>query len=135
MISINQKVPFSICRFETQGHGSIVGITSVAGDRGRQSNYVYGASKGGFSLFLQGLRNRLHPKGVHVLTVKPGFVDTPMTSHMAKGLLFAQPSTVARGIHRAIVRKKDVVYLPWFWRFILLVFVHIPESIFKRLKT
>jgi len=120
-------------RFEMQGRGVLVGISSVAGDRGRQSHYVYGAAKGGLSIFLAGLRNRMHSKGVKVITVKPGFVDTPMTAHMKKGLLFASPSTIARGIVRAIDRGADVAYLPWFWRWIMLVIRLIPEAIFKRL--
>lgn len=121
-------------RFEAQGSGTIVGISSVAGDRARQSNYVYGTAKGALSLFLQGLRNRLHPAGVRVVTVKPGFVDTPMTAHLPQGPLFAKPATIARGIHRAIRGGGDVVYLPWFWRFIMLVIRVIPEPLFKRLK-
>jgi short-subunit dehydrogenase len=120
-------------RFAAERGGTIVGISSVAGDRGRQSNYVYGASKGALSLFLQGLRNRLHAHGVTVITVKPGFVDTPMTAHLERGLLFADPAVVARGIYRAIHRGKSVVYLPWFWRPIMLVVRSIPEFVFKRL--
>jgi short-subunit dehydrogenase len=119
--------------FERQGGGCIAVISSVAGDRGRGSNYVYGAAKGALSLFLQGLRNRLHGKGVHVLTVKPGFVDTPMTAHLKKNALFARPEDIARGIYRAIAGKKDVVYLPGYWRIIMAVIKHIPESYFKRL--
>ncbi len=121
-------------RLEARGSGTIVAISSVAGDRGRASNYVYGASKGALSVFLQGLRNRLHRRGVRVVTVKPGFVDTPMTAHLDKGLLFARPETVARGIVRAIERGADVVYLPWFWRVIMLVIRLIPERVFKRLR-
>ena len=121
-------------RFEAQGAGTIVGISSVAGDRGRQSNYIYGASKGALSLYLQGLRNRLHDSGVQVVTVKPGFVDTPMTAHLDKSRLFVKPSWIARGIHRAIVRKKETVYLPWFWRIVMGIIGIIPERIFKRLK-
>jgi short-subunit dehydrogenase len=121
-------------RLAQQGSGTIVGLSSVAGDRGRQSNYVYGASKGALSLFLQGLRNRLHPLGVRVLTVKPGFVDTPMTAHLPKNALFASPARVARGIHRALAGSRDVVYLPWFWRGIMAVVRAIPEALFKRLR-
>lgn len=120
-------------RLEAQGHGTLAAISSVAGDRGRQSNYVYGAAKGMVTLFLQGLRNRLAKKGVQVLTIKPGFVDTPMTAAFKKGALWAQPEDVARGILRAIARRRDVVYLPGFWRLIMLLIRHIPERLFKRL--
>lgn len=118
---------------EAQGRGTIAVIGSVAGDRGRQSNYVYGAAKGLVARFLEGLRNRLAKAGVQVLTVKPGFVDTPMTAAFPKGALWAQPEQVARGIVAAIDRRKDEVYLPGFWRLIMLVIRHIPERIFKRL--
>ena len=121
-------------RFEEQGAGTIVGISSVAGDRARQSNYVYGVSKGGLSLFLQGLRNRLNSSGVRVITVKPGFVDTPMTEQIKKGLLFVDAATIARGIHSSIRRGKDVVYLPWFWRIIMGGIRGIPEGVFKRMR-
>lgn len=121
-------------RLQAQGAGMIVAIGSVAGDRGRQSNYAYGASKGMLALYLQGLRNRLAPKGVHVLTIKPGFVDTPMTAAFdKKGLLWATPEQVAKGITRAMRKQRDVVYLPWFWRWIMLVIRSIPERVFKRL--
>jgi len=120
-------------RLEAQGHGTIVVITSVAGDRGRRSNYVYGSAKGAVSLFLQGLRSRLHPSGIRVLTVKPGLVDTPMTAKFQKGLLWASPPQVAKGLMRALQGSKDVVYLPWFWRWIMLVVRMIPEKLFKRL--
>jgi hypothetical protein len=121
-------------RFEVQGHGTLAVISSVAGDRGRQSNYVYGAAKGMLSIFLQGLRNRLQKRGVQVLTIKPGFVDTPMTAEFRKGLLWARPETVARGIRNAINRGADVVYLPWFWRYIMWVIRAVPEVIFKRMR-
>jgi decaprenylphospho-beta-D-erythro-pentofuranosid-2-ulose 2-reductase len=120
-------------KFEAQGHGSLAVIGSVAGDRGRQSNYVYGAAKGMVSLFLQGLRNRLAKKGVQVLTIKPGFVDTPMTASLKKGALWAQPDAIARGIVQGIEKGRDEVYLPGFWRLIMSVIRHIPERIFKRL--
>ena len=116
------------------GRGTIAVIGSVAGDRGRQSNYVYGAAKGMVAVFLQGLRNRLARSGVAVVTIKPGFVDTPMTANIArKGLLWAQPDAVARGIVGAVARGRDVVYLPSFWRLIMLAIVHIPERVFKRM--
>ncbi len=121
-------------RFERQGSGTIAVISSAAGDRGRQSNYVYGAAKGAVSLFMQGLRNRLHPRGVHVLTIKPGFVDTPMTAAFPKGILWARPQKVAQGICEAIEKKKDVVYLPWFWSPVMRLIRGLPEAIFKRLR-
>ncbi|TCO86916.1 short-subunit dehydrogenase [Chthoniobacter flavus] len=121
-------------RFEQQGHGTIAVISSVAGDRGRQSNYVYGTAKAALNTFAQGLRNRLYSKGVHVLTVKPGFVDTPMTAHLPKGPLFASPDRVARDIIRAIDREQCVLYTPWFWRWIMLIINLIPEPIFRKLK-
>jgi decaprenylphospho-beta-D-erythro-pentofuranosid-2-ulose 2-reductase len=112
----------------------IIGIGSVAGDRGRQSNYLYGAAKGGLALFLQGLRNRLSATQVHVLTAKPGFVDTPMTENLQGLFLVAPPDKVADDIVRAYKKKRDVLYTPWFWRYIMLVIKYIPERIFKRLK-
>lgn len=119
---------------EMQGHGTVAVISSVAGDRGRQSNYVYGTAKGALTIFLQGLRNRLAAKGVHVVTIKPGFVDTPMTAAFPKGALWAKPEKVAADIDHAIASKRDVVYSPWFWFFIMMIIRHIPEKIFKRLK-
>ena len=119
--------------FEKQGSGCIAVISSVAGDRGRQSNYVYGAAKGGLSIFLQGLRNRLSKAGVCVLTIKPGFVITPMTAEFKKGVLWVQPKGVAEAIVGAIQKRKNVVYVPWFWRWIMFVIRSIPESIFKRM--
>lgn len=119
--------------FETQQSGVIAAISSVAGDRGRQSNYIYGSAKGMVTLFMQGLRNRLAKKGVAVVTIKPGFVDTPMTANIKKGLLWAQSEAIAKGIVNAIERRKDEVYLPWFWYWIMLIIRHIPETVFKRL--
>lgn len=120
--------------FEGRKKGNITVISSVAGDRGRQSNYVYGAAKGGLTTFLQGLRNRLAHHDVSVTTIKPGFVDTPMTANIKKGPLFASAETVARRIHKAMLRGDSVVYTPGFWRLIMLVILHIPEFIFKKLK-
>jgi len=120
-------------RFAAQRSGTIAVISSVAGDRGRQSNYVYGAAKGLVTRFLQGLRNRLAKEGVQVLTIKPGFVDTPMTAAFKKGALWATPDAVARGILAAIDKGRDEVYLPWFWAGIMAIIRHIPERLFKRL--
>jgi len=120
---------------ERNGGGTLAVVSSVAGLRGRQSNYIYGAAKGGLILYLQGLRNRLHPAGVRVLTLLPGFVDTPMTGHVAKGPLFVSAETAGRLIHRAITRGRgDVAYIPFFWRPILWIIRAIPEPLFKRLK-
>lgn len=116
-----------------QRSGSIAVLSSVAGDRGRQSNYVYGASKAALDVFLSGLRNRLARHGVQVLTIKPGFVDTPMTAAFNKGPLWATPESIADGIVHAVDKQRDVVYLPWFWRGIMLVIRAIPERVFKRL--
>ena len=121
-------------RLESQRFGTIAVIGSVAGDRGRQSNYIYGASKGMLAIFMQGLRNRLARKGVAVLLIKPGFVDTPMTAHIKKkGALWAQPDSIAEGILEAVAQRRDTVYLPSFWRWIMLVIRMIPETFFKRL--
>ena len=114
--------------------GGIIGIGSVAGDRGRQKNYVYGAAKGGLALLLQGLRNRLAATAVHVLTVKPGFVDTPMTQDMDDLPLLASPEKVASDIVRAYEKKKDIIYTPFFWRWIMLIIRLIPERLFKKMK-
>ncbi|MCB0329921.1 MAG: SDR family oxidoreductase [Bdellovibrionales bacterium] len=119
--------------FEKQGRGTLAVITSVAGDRGRKSNYVYGAAKGGLSLYLQGIRNRFGKTPIRIIDIRPGFVDTPMTAHLKKGPLFASAESVGDGIVRAIHSGKDIVYLPWFWRFILMIIKLIPEQIFKRL--
>lgn len=121
-------------RFETQKSGSIAVISSVAGDRGRQSNYVYGAAKGMVSTFLQGLRNRLNDSNVQVLDIKPGFVDTPMTAEFKKGALWAQPEQVAQNIIKAINSGRNTLYTPWFWWGIMFIIRNIPEFIFKKLK-
>lgn len=120
-------------RFAQQRSGTIAVISSVAGDRGRRSNYVYGSAKALVTAFLSGLRQRLRPLGVAVVTIKPGFVDTPMTAAFKKGLLWAQPDTVAAGIVRAMDQQRGVVYLPGFWWPIMLVIRAIPERIFTRL--
>lgn len=139
LINVNFVGPASILTIladylEQQGSGFIVGISSAAGERGRQSNYVYGASKGALSLFLQGLRNRLQQTGVKVITVKPGFVDTKMTFGKKELFFLTSPEKIAKGIHRAIHKGRDVVYLPFVWLPIMLFIKAIPERIFKKLK-
>lgn len=120
--------------FETRGAGAIVGISSVAGDRGRQSNYIYGCAKAGFTAYLSGLRNRLANKGVHVMTVKPGFCRTKMTENMElPAALTAEPEQVADAVFNGMLKKRNVMYVLWMWRYIMLIIRHIPEPIFKRM--
>jgi decaprenylphospho-beta-D-erythro-pentofuranosid-2-ulose 2-reductase len=122
-------------RFESQGGGVIAVIGSVAGDRGRASNYLYGAAKAAVDTFASGLRGRLYKHGVHVLTIKPGFVDTPMTKGLPLPQALVVPAgKVATDIVRAIEKKRDVIYTPWFWRLIMLVILHIPNVLFKRVR-
>jgi decaprenylphospho-beta-D-erythro-pentofuranosid-2-ulose 2-reductase len=119
---------------ERRRTGCLAAITSVAGDRGRRSNYVYGSAKGGLSLFLQGLRSRLHPAGVRVITIKPGPARTAMTDHLPNSAGFADPKQVARDIVRALERRSpDVLYTPRIWRYLMTAVQQIPEGIFKRL--
>lgn len=119
---------------EQRQHGFIVAITSVAGDRGRQSNYMYGAAKGGLAIYLAGLRNRLNAVNVPVLTVKPGFVDTRMTFGLPGLFLVADPFQVGAAIVKASDQRRNEIYVPGFWRLIMLIIRHVPEFIFKRLK-
>jgi len=122
-------------RFEERGSGTLVGISSVAGERGRATNYVYGSAKAGFTAFLSGLRNRLAKSGVHVTTVQPGFVATQMTQGMdLPARLTAQPSEVAEAIAEAVVRKRDVIYVRPIWRLIIMVVRNIPEVVFKGMR-
>jgi decaprenylphospho-beta-D-erythro-pentofuranosid-2-ulose 2-reductase len=121
---------------ELRGRGVIAVISSVAGDRGRQSNFTYGAAKAGLTAFMSGLRNRLHVRGIHVLTIKPGIVDTPMTRQLNIPLtrLVASPDRVAADIEIALTRRTDVLYTPRLWRVIMLVIRIIPETLFKRMR-
>lgn len=115
-------------------NGFIIAISSVAGDRGRQSNYIYGASKGGLNVFLQGLRNRLYSTGVRVITIKPGFVDTGMTFGKSGMFLVASPQKIGMKIANTLHSRRDEHYLPGFWKWILFIIKSIPECLFKRLK-
>lgn len=120
-------------RFEAQRGGTLAVITSVAGDRGRRSNFVYGAAKGGLQRLAEGLRHRLHGAGVQVLDIRPGFVATRMTEHLPRGgFLWAQPDRVAADILRAVERRRAVLYTPWFWRPILAIVRGLPRPLFHR---
>ncbi|MEM8657965.1 MAG: SDR family oxidoreductase [Pseudomonadota bacterium] len=121
-------------QMEARGSGAVVGVSSVAGDRGRLGNYVYGAAKAGFQTFLSGFRNRMARSGVHVMTVKPGFVDTAMTWGLEGMFLVATPGQVAADIRRGIAKGRNVIYTPWFWVGIMTIIRMIPERIFKKLQ-
>jgi decaprenylphospho-beta-D-erythro-pentofuranosid-2-ulose 2-reductase len=135
---LNFTSPTLLCeqlafRFEAQQSGTLAVITSVAGDRGRQSNYLYGAAKGGLQRYLEGLCHRLVTAGVRVVDIRPGFVSTAMTAHLKQGgLLWAKPDVVARDIMRAIERGGPVLYTPWFWRPIMFVVRNLPRPLFHR---
>ncbi len=118
---------------EDRGAGTVVGVCSVAGDRGRIGNYVYGSAKAGFATYLSGLRNRLTRAGGHVVTVKPGFVDTAMTWGIEGMFLVASPQKVAADILKAVEKQRNVIYTPFFWRYIMLIIRSIPEFIFKKM--
>jgi short-subunit dehydrogenase len=120
---------------EGRGQGTIIGISSVAGERGRQSNYLYGASKAALTVYLSGLRNRLFKSGVRVITVLPGFIDTKMTQNMKlPGLLLATPEKVAEDVFDAYLKSKDRVFSLWMWRWIMAMIKAIPEPLFKKMK-
>jgi len=138
IIEVNYTGAVSLCEriarhMEERKSGCIVGISSPAGDRGRKRNYFYGSAKGGFSLYLQGLRGRLAPSNVHVLTVKPGYIDTAMTRGMQTRIPIASPESVAQAIVKAQRQRKDTLYFPWFWRPVMFLVKAIPERMFKRL--
>ena len=121
--------------FEKREKGVIVGISSVAGDRGRGSNYIYGSSKSGFTSYLSGLRNRLNKSNVKVITVKPGFIKTKMTGHLSlPRILTATPDDISNDIINSINKGKTIIYSKWFWKWIMLIIKQIPEFFFKKLK-
>ena len=139
VIDINYTGAVSIAealaaQMEIRGRGTIIGISSVAGDRGRQSNYLYGSAKGAFTLYLQGLRNRLYHSTVHVLTARLGFVDTRMTFGMKTGIPIADPAVVSQTIVKKADSGANDIYVPGFWRLIMFIIRSIPSAIFKRLK-
>jgi short-subunit dehydrogenase len=120
--------------FEKRRQGAIVGVSAGAGARGRQSNYVYGSAKAGFSAYLSGLRNRLAPAGVHVMTLKPGFCRTKMTETLElPAALTATPEQVANAVFQGLEKKRNTIYVLWMWRWIMLIIRHIPEAIFKKM--
>jgi short-subunit dehydrogenase len=121
-------------RFEAKKSGTICVISSVAGDRGRASNYVYGSAKAMVTAFTSGLRQRLYKSNVSVVTIKPGFVDTPMTNGFKKGVLWAKPTTVAVSIVKAIDKKKAEVYVPSFWMGIMKVITMLPNKAFNKME-
>lgn len=139
IIDTNYTGPVSILNlfaneFEKVRRGSIIGVSSVAGDRGRQSNYIYGSAKSAFTEYLSGVRNRLYKSNINVITVKPGFVNTSMTADLdLPATLTAEPEGVAKDVFNAFQKKKSVIYTRWFWRWIMLTIKLIPESIFKKL--
>ena len=121
--------------YATKQAGTIVGISSVAGNRGRQSNYIYGSAKAAFTAYLSGLRNKLFHNKVHVITVLPGFVYTKMTEHLKLPKpLTAQPEDVANAIFNGVQKKKNIIYVKWFWKWIMFIITSVPESIFKKKK-
>lgn len=138
MIDVNYTSAVSILNiaanyFEKQKRGFIAAVSSVAGDRGRQSNYLYGSTKAGLSVYMEGLRNRLHQAGIQVLTIKPGMVASKMTYGVVDDSpLLADPEKVAGTITKSISKRRDVIYTPWFWMVIMFVIKRIPETIFKR---
>jgi len=116
-----------------QVSGTIAVVSSVAGDRGRKSNYIYGSAKAGLTTFLEGLRYKLYAQGINVLTIKPGFVDSPMTAGIEKGALWATTEQVATHIIKGIVKRKSIIYVPPFWFYIMLIIKMIPAFIFRKL--
>ncbi|MFT7157355.1 MAG: decaprenylphospho-beta-D-erythro-pentofuranosid-2-ulose 2-reductase [Parvicella sp.] len=122
-------------KYEALKDGEIAVLSSVAGERGRQSNYTYGAAKAGLTAYLSGLRNRLQSSGVHVLTLKPGFINTKMTEGLPLPKpLTAQPEQVAAAIEKGLRKRKNIIYSLWMWKYIMLIIKNIPEGIFKKMK-
>lgn len=121
--------------FKKRNRGSIIGISSVAGERGRGSNFVYGSTKAAFTAYLSGLRNALNKTNVNIITVKPGFIDTKMTKNSKyNSFLQSKPDIVARDVFNAWKKNKSVLYTPWYWKYIMLIIKLIPENIFQKLK-
>ena len=120
-------------RMSAQGSGTIAVVSSVAGDRGRPSNFVYGSAKAGLSAYVSGLRAKLNDTGVNVITIKPGLVHTPMTAHLEKSAIWSTPEKVAKDITHGIERRKSVVYTPWLWWPVMTIIKSLPEFIFRKM--
>jgi decaprenylphospho-beta-D-erythro-pentofuranosid-2-ulose 2-reductase len=121
--------------FAKKGAGTIIGVSSVAGERGRQSNYMYGSAKSAFTAYLSGLRNKMYHHGVHVMTVLPGFVYTKMTEHLKlPAVLTAKPEEVGDAVYSGFKKKKDILFVKWFWKYIMMAITSIPETMFKKKK-
>ena len=121
--------------YAKKSSGTIIGVSSVAGERGRQSNYMYGSAKSAFTAYLSGLRNKMYHHGVHVMTVLPGFVYTKMTEHLKlPAMLTAKPEEVAEDDYNGYKKKKDILYVKWFWKYIMMAITAVPETIFKKKK-
>ena len=138
-IRVNGLSVISLCteivnQLRTQKKGTLVVITSVAGERGRQPNFIYGAAKSMVSTYLQGLRGSLLKDNIHIVDVRPGLVDSPMTAHIKKGALWSSAESIAPSIIKGIRKKRSIIYTPWYWRLIMLLVCMIPEAIFKRIK-
>ena len=138
-IRVNGLSVISLCteivnQLRTQKKGTLVVITSVAGERGRQPNFIYGAAKSMVSTYLQGLRGSLLKDNIHIVDVRPGLVDSPMTAHLKKGPLWSSPESIAPSIIKGIRKKRSIIYTPGYWRLIMLLVCMIPEAIFKRIK-
>ena len=133
-LSVISLVTALVPLLTAQHSGILAVITSVAGDRGRQPNFVYGAAKSMVSTYLQGLRGRLHEHNVHVIDIRPGLVDSPMTAHFEKGPLWSSPELVARKIVASIDARRHTVYVPGYWRIIMAAVRSIPDFLFKRVK-
>lgn len=131
IISISSHV---VNYFEKEGRGTLAVISSVASERGRRSNYYYGSAKSSLDVFLEGLRHRFAKTKISIITIKPGLVDTPTTHHLKKNLFFASPETVAKDIFDAIIRKKSVVFTPFYWKYLMLIIKLLPRSLFYNLK-
>lgn len=119
--------------YEDKGKGILAVISSVASDRGRRSNYFYGSAKASLEVFLEGLRHRFADGSISITTIKPGMVDTPMTKHLQKNFLFSQPEKVAKDIYRGILKGQEIIYTPFYWKYVMLIIRSLPRFLFNKL--